>query len=430
MGDYFDEAFTEEVVKSGMLTKEELRSRLTTLSTRQVRLGSERSCQFAALMLRGVYPEELSRPCQDAFVVSERLLMNGDKDAHWFQVFDGHGFHGHDVAEYCRDTMPQIASEIKACETALTTEELLVRVHETVNAKVHDNDDVPTNDSGTTAVSLMTVGDTLYCANVGDSRCILGVRNTGTQHCEHNHDDSDKDVIPKCLSKDHTFYRADERTRCRDAGGRVMTLTELHTGGAESEKNERDVRCCDLGAEIDTDGDPPRLFLPTAPDPGCAFSRSIGDDVATTIGCVATPEVVAHDLSDDDVLAVIATDGVWELMTNQDVLDVCTNADDPFQACYHTVAQSYAKWCKAEERVDDTCIIVLFFGTHKVPDNEKKQQENNNNQKDGGLALFSAKSMGKSINAALGSARAVFDKSTASSKYVSNPPPTTNDSTS
>lgn len=90
---------------------------------------------------------------------------------------------------------------------------------------------------------------------------------------------------------------------------------------------------CELGDEIDQNGDPPRIWLQKKFEPGCAFSRSLGDKIAETVGCVATPEIMAHELSDDDVVCIIASDGVWEFLTNQNVVDICLATLDP---CCHT----------------------------------------------------------------------------------------------
>ncbi len=46
------------------------------------------------------------------------------------------------------------------------------------------------------------------------------------------------------------------------------------------------------GNEDDDDGDPPRLWYPQKGYPGCAFTRSIGDEVAEAIGVYADPEIV------------------------------------------------------------------------------------------------------------------------------------------
>ena len=133
---------------------------------------------------------------------------------------------------------------------------------------------VDTSESGTTAVSLLVLGSTLYCSNVGDSRCILGRRDARTGR-----------VAPAPLSVDQTCYRVDERQRVQRMGGRVLSIGQIE-GRVPLDK----VWKCDLGAELDEEGDPPRIWLADAFRPGCSFSRSLGDKVAEDIGCIATPE--------------------------------------------------------------------------------------------------------------------------------------------
>jgi len=130
--------------------------------------------------------------------------------------------------------------------------------------------------------------------------------------------------MPKPLSSDQTLYRADERQRVRDMGGRIMSIGQIEGRVSMSHCFQ-----CELGDEIDQDGDPPRIWLSNKFEPGCAFSRSLGDKTAEMVGCVAKPEVTTHELSDEDVLCVIASDGVWEFLTNQNVIDICLATPDP-----------------------------------------------------------------------------------------------------
>ena len=118
--------------------------------------------------------------------------------------------------------------------------------------------------------------------------------------------------MAKPLSKDQTFFRKDERARCRGMGGEVMTIGQLQ--GEEPMHDNFDV---DLGNQIDEGGDPPRLWEPNGLQPGCAFSRSIGDRGAKKYGCVADPEIDEFVLNPEDRMLILASDGVWEFYTNQ-----------------------------------------------------------------------------------------------------------------
>ena len=155
------------------------------------------------------------------------------------------------------------------------------------------------------------------------------------------------------LAIEQTPYRADERERIREAGGLVCSHEQL-VGNVEMHDNWGDV---DLGAEIDASGDPPRVWKSAkAHLPGCAFTRSLGDAIGeevtlatgldprltplpsplppdgapgrlsrqrplrgglAQVGVFAEAEIVQKDIEPSDVLLILASDGVWEFMTNQ-----------------------------------------------------------------------------------------------------------------
>ena len=49
------------------------------------------------------------------------------------------------------------------------------------------------------------------------------------------------------------------------------------------------------------------------------MSRSIGDLVASSVGVSPEPEFYEYDMSEDDKFIVLASDGVWEFLSNEDV---------------------------------------------------------------------------------------------------------------
>lgn len=49
------------------------------------------------------------------------------------------------------------------------------------------------------------------------------------------------------------------------------------------------------------------------------MTRSMGDGVAHSVGCSADPEIMEFTLSINDKFVVIASDGVWEFLSNEDV---------------------------------------------------------------------------------------------------------------
>ena len=49
------------------------------------------------------------------------------------------------------------------------------------------------------------------------------------------------------------------------------------------------------------------------------MARSLGDLVAASVGVSPEPEVLDFDLEPDDKFIVIASDGVWEFLSNERV---------------------------------------------------------------------------------------------------------------
>ena len=50
------------------------------------------------------------------------------------------------------------------------------------------------------------------------------------------------------------------------------------------------------------------------------MSRSIGDRIAIDLGVIPDPEVLDINLTPLDKFVVIASDGVWEFMSNEEVI--------------------------------------------------------------------------------------------------------------
>ena len=126
----------------------------------------------------------------------------------------------------------------------------------------------------------------------------------------------------------------------------------------------------DLGVDIDTEGDPPRVWCMDHDYPGTAFSRSLGDTVGEDIGVVAEPEILTKEITKGDEMLVIVSDGVFEFLTNQRVIDICAECNNPMHACTRLLDESYKQWLHYELRTDDIMCIVLFLKNGRANDDE------------------------------------------------------------
>lgn len=79
---------------------------------------------------------------------------------------------------------------------------------------------------------------------------------------------------------------------------------------------------------------PARVWLRTENIPGLAMSRSVGDLVASSVGVIPEPgkllltlEFRETELSEEDKFIILASDGVWEFIDNEEVSGVTTGCE-------------------------------------------------------------------------------------------------------
>lgn len=62
---------------------------------------------------------------------------------------------------------------------------------------------------------------------------------------------------------------------------------------------------------------PFRVYLQYAWSPGLACSRAFGDKMAVEVGVTHKPDVSLHTFKPEDQYMIMASDGVWELISSQ-----------------------------------------------------------------------------------------------------------------
>ncbi|KAG0495701.1 hypothetical protein HPP92_000392 [Vanilla planifolia] len=291
--------------------------------------------QYSSLTLRGYYPDSPDRENQDAFCICTNL--QGNPNLHFFGIFDGHGQYGAQCANFVRDKIvdllssdPQLVDDpAKACHSAFLA----------ANSLLHESD-IDDSLSGTTAITVLVSGDTLFVANVGDSRAVVGV-------LKGDH------MVAEDLSHDQTPFRKDEYERVRLCGARVLSVDQV--------EGVKDPCIQSWGDEESNEGDPPRLWMQNAMYPGTAFTRSIGDSTAESIGVIAVPEVSKVKLTPEHLFFIVASDGVFEFLSSQAVVSMVGSFKDPREACSAVAAESYKIWLEHENRTDDITIIVVHM---------------------------------------------------------------------
>lgn len=98
--------------------------------------------------------------------------------------------------------------------------------------------------------------------------------------------------------------------------------------------------------------------------PGLAMTRSMGDVVAASVGVSQDPEITEFTLTNEDRIIVVGSDGVWEFISNEEILDMLIpfyEKSDLEGACEVLLAASHNKWVQNCTVIDDITFIIIFM---------------------------------------------------------------------
>lgn len=107
-----------------------------------------------------------------------------------------------------------------------------------------------------------------------------------------------------------------------------------------------------------------RVWQPDCDIPGLAMTRSIGDKAGMKAGIIALPEISVTPRGEDDAMAIMGTDGLWDMVTCSMALSMVykyylTNNVDV--ASHELLNLAVSEWSKNSLNRDDISLIVIFF---------------------------------------------------------------------
>lgn len=204
---------------------------------------------------------------EDAVRAEVGFAVSGRYD--FYGVYDGHG--GPDIAWACRERLHEVVAEAVEMEVKggkiNKVEVDWERVMEGCFGKMDEEVSgiVAGRTVGSTAVAAVVTEEEIVVANCGDCRAVLS-RSGGT--------------VALALSSDHKPDRADELERIEAAGGRVISWNGSRVLGV------------------------------------LATSRSIGDRYLRPY-VISKPEVMVTKRTDEDEFLILASDGLWDVISNE-----------------------------------------------------------------------------------------------------------------
>ena len=336
---------TKELNKSTELKKEE--ENYININEEDLNINNiiyKKIISNASLSRRGLNrPDEVMKINQDTLF----KVKFGDINYSYYGVCDGHGPSGHFVSDFIKSNIAFIVyKQLKslliqnqnnininlneADDSNIDFTQLFKDCFSLMDSKLNDNKSIDTELSGTTCISLLFCDNRIISANVGDSRAIKGQFDSFNNKWNY---------IP--LSRDHKPSDKDEAERIKKCKGIIHPY-------------------------IDDEGNfagPDRVWMDDEL-PGLAMSRSFGDNVASRVGVFSEPEVKIFPFKEEDKFIVIASDGLWEYVTNDEVIDIVSEYFEK-KDCDGAVSKlyeiSHERWVQYDDYIDDISIIVVFL---------------------------------------------------------------------
>uniref|UniRef100_A0A804P1Z9 protein-serine/threonine phosphatase n=1 Tax=Zea mays TaxID=4577 RepID=A0A804P1Z9_MAIZE len=194
--------------------------------------------------------------------------------------------------------------------------------------------------SGTTAVAVIKQGHNLIIGNLGDSRAVLGTRDENNQ------------LVAVQLTVDLKPDIPSESQRIRQRRGRIFALPE-----------EPEVA---------------RVWLPRYNSPGLAMARAFGDFCLKDHGVISVPDVSYHHITEKDEFVVLATDGVWDVLSNDEVVNTVSRVTSRASAARFLVESAHRAWRTRfpTSKVDDCAAVCLFLNTNEASESSSSLANN------------------------------------------------------
>ncbi len=291
---------------------------------------------------------------------------------------DGHGLHGHNISQVgvevhhrqfcnfvqhfkCRLEATLLNHPLFATNARAAITEVLTAIEEELRLDPQNLGEY----SGTTLCLAVIRGNILLVANIGDSRMVLARRRGQKHHNHHQRKIPERmspdtvsctlspavvthkklraaELQPRQLSTDHKPDNREEYARILSCGGRVFSVR--YGDGVVG---------------------PARVWLQGANVPGLAMSRSLGDFAVHAVGVLSSPEFSEVVLDPTaDCMLVVATDGLWDFLSNEEVVRIAADCAGPAEAVAELQQEAHRLWVQKEEMADDTTVCVVFLFDH------------------------------------------------------------------
>ena len=323
-------ANNEVIIVDDDKTQKEVENKVNSNSKKQVRKKIICMHEFSKTGYAG---EDEKKINQDNYFVFHNFVNNINYI--FMAVCDGHGAVGQEISNFLKENLPiDLNHALRNGKKDILNDDIsdiITKIFIQENNKLISNEMINSVLSGSTCVSAIYTPIKLITANVGDSRIILG-----------KYFQNLNKWLSIDLTRDHKPSLPEEEKRILEKGGRIEPMKD----------------------EDNTFIGPPRVWLKEQDYPGLAMSRSFGDRLAHSVGVSEEPEIKEYFFSKEDKFFVVASDGLFEFISSQNIVEVIKDYylnGDIVGCCEYLYKLSRNKWMKEEEVVDDITMILVFL---------------------------------------------------------------------
>ncbi|KAL4295790.1 hypothetical protein GQ457_12G016460 [Hibiscus cannabinus] len=239
-----------------------------------------------------------NHPMEDYHVA--KFMQIQEHELGLFAIYDGHL--GDSVPAYLQKHL--FANILKEEEFWVDPSRAISKAYEKTDQAIlsHSSD---LGRGGSTAVTAILInGIRLWVANVGDSRAVLS------------------------------------------RGGRAIQMTTDHEPNTERGSIENRG-----GFVSNIPGDVPRV------NGQLAVSRAFGDKSLKSL-LRSDPDIQNTNVDNNTDILILASDGLWKVMNNQEAVDIARKIKDPLKAAKQLIAEAVQR----DSKDDISCVVVRFRG--------------------------------------------------------------------
>ena len=105
------------------------------------------------------------------------------------------------------------------------------------------------------------------------------------------------------------------------------------------------------------------------------MSRSFGDAAAVEVGVNALPEITEMNLVESDKFMILASDGVWEFISNDEAVNIVMphyQNNSAEKAAEALIRESMKKWQEEDTSIDDITCIIIFLNIQWCPQSQNE----------------------------------------------------------